>query len=411
MGLTLTEKLLAQASNQDSVSPYDFVIANVNYVMAHDSTGPLAMEGVSKIGKGVFDPNKVVIVFDHFYPAPSVDAAKLHVVSRRFVHSHDLPNFLTDGVCHQLLVERFVNPGDVVVGADSHTCTLGAVGAFATGLGSTDVAGTMATGKCWFMVPESIKIVISGSTGAGVFAKDVTLHIIGTLSADGALYKAVEFTGDYVKKASVSSRLTLCNMAVEMGAKNGVIEADEKTQAYLGRRGRNFRSDNEAEYSDIFMFEVDGLEPMVACPSMVDNVKPVTSVEGEKIDQAYIGTCTNGRLEDLEVAARILKNRRIPREFRLFIAPASSKIYLEAFNRGFIDIFIKSGAIISNPGCGPCIGRHGGVLAPGEACITTQNRNFCGRMGHPDAAIYLASPATVSASALSGEITDPRGFF
>lgn len=321
-----------------------------------------------------------------------------------------IPNFFTDGVCHQILVEKFVSPGNIIVGADSHTCTEGALGAFSTGLGSTDIAASMATGKCWFKVPESLKFNLSGSPKKGVYAKDVILNIVGQVKADGALYKAAEFTGDYVKNASVSSRLTLCNMAIEMGAKNGIIEADEKTTNFLGREGKIFKSDKDAVYEDTHELEVDKIEPQIACPPVVDNVKTVTSVEGKKIDQAYIGTCTNGRLEDIEIATSILKGKRIAEGVRLIVVPASTKIYLDAFNQGYLQEIIKSGGTICNPSCGPCVGRHEGVLAEGEVCISTQNRNFSGRMGHPKAEIYLASPATVAASALAGKIVDPRRY-
>lgn len=409
MGSTITEKLLANASHLAEASPGEYLVADVDYVMAHDSTGPLAIQGVAEIGKGVFDTDRVIIVFDHFFPAPSVDAARLHQVSRGFVKSERISNFRCDGVCHQLLIEDYVSPGDVVVGADSHTCTQGALGAFSTGLGSTDAAGAMATGKCWFRVPESIKIEISGSTEKGVYAKDVILNIIGAVRSDGALYKAVEFSGDYVREASVPSRITLCNMAVEMGAKSGVVEADEKTVRYLGREGKTFRSDRDAFYAEEMAFEVDRIEPQIACPSEVDNVVPVTGIEGVEIDQAYIGTCTNGRLEDLRVAADILRGNRVHPDVRLVVIPASTRIYLKAFNRGYIQAILRAGGVVPNPGCGPCIGRWGGVLAEGETCITTQNRNFSGRMGHTSSKIYLASPATVAASALAGEIVDPRG--
>ncbi len=409
MGSTITEKLLANASHLAEASPGEYLVADVDYVMAHDSTGPLAFQGVAEIGKGVFDTERVIIVFDHFFPAPSVDAARLHQVSRGFVKSERISNFRCDGVCHQLLIEDYVSPGDVLVGADSHTCTQGALGAIRTGWGSTDAAGAMATGKCWFRVPESIKIEISGSPEKGVYAKDVILNIIGEVRSDGALYKALEFGGDYVREASVPSRITLCNMAVEMGAKNGVVEADEKTVRYLGREGKTFRSDRDAFYTDEIEFEVDRIEPQVACPSEVDNVVPVTGVEGVEIDQAYIGTCTNGRLEDLRVTADILRGNRVHPDVRLVVIPASTRIYLKAFNRGYIQAILRAGGVVPNPGCGPCIGRWGGVLAEGETCITTQNRNFTGRMGHPSSKIYLASPATVAASALAGEIVDPRG--
>ena len=410
MGLTITEKILANASHKSEVTSGDVVITDVDIVMAHDSTAPLAVEGVYKIGKKVFDPDKIVIVFDHFFPPPSVDAARLHQKVRNFVTKHKIKNFFTDGVCHQILVEKFVSPGNVIVGADSHTCTEGALGAFSTGLGSTDIAGAMATGKCWFKIPESLRFNLSGSPRKGVYAKDVILNIIERVGADGALYKAAEFAGDYVKNASVSSRLTLCNMAVEMGAKNGVIEADEKTKSFLGREGKIFRSDEDAFYEEEYEIEVDRIDPQVACPSTVDNVKPVSSIEGKKIDQTYIGTCTNGRLEDMEVAAKVLRGKRIADNVRLLVIPASTRVYLDAFSKGYIQEIIRSGGIICNPGCGPCVGRHEGVLAEGETCISTQNRNFSGRMGSPKAEIYLASPATVAASALAGQIVDPRGY-
>lgn len=410
MGLTITEKILANASSENKVTAGDFVVANVDIVMAHDSTAPLAVESLYEISKKVFDPNKIVIVFDHFFPPPNVDAAKLHQKVRNFVIEQKIPNFFTNGVCHQILVEKFVSPGNVIVGADSHTCTEGALGAFSTGLGSTDIAGAMATGKCWFKIPESLKFNLSGSPGKGVYAKDIILNIIGQVRADGADYKAAEFTGDYVKNTSVSSRLTLCNMVIEMGAKNGIVEADEKTRNFLGREGKIFKSDKDAVYEDEYEIEVGKIEPQIACPPTVDNVKPVASVEGKKVDQAYVGTCTNGRLEDIEIAVKILKGKRIAENVRLLVVPASTKIYLDAFAKGYLQEIIKSGGIICNPGCGPCVGRHEGVLAEGETCISTQNRNFSGRMGHPKAEIYLASPATVAASALAGEIVDPRRY-
>jgi homoaconitate hydratase family protein len=410
MGMTITERILANASHRDEVSPGEFVVADVNVIMTHDSTGPLAIKSFQEIGKKIFDSTKVVIVFDHFFPPPHVDAAGLHRVVRDFVKEQDIPNFFTDGICHQILVEKFVSPGDVIIGADSHTCTEGALGAFSTGLGSTDIAGAMVTGKCWFRVPESLKFNLSGCTSKGVYAKDVILKIIGQVGADGALYKAAEFTGDYVGDASIPSRLTLCNMAVEMGAKNGIIAADEKTMNYLGREGKFFRSDKDAIYEDTFEIDVARIEPQVACPPTVDNVEPAASVEGKTIDQAVIGTCTNGRLEDIEIAASILKGRRISENVRLIVIPASTKIYLDSFSKGYIQVIIAAGGTVCNPGCGPCVGRHEGVLADGEICISTQNRNFTGRMGSPTSEIYLASPATVAASAIAGEIVDPRGY-
>jgi 3-isopropylmalate/(R)-2-methylmalate dehydratase large subunit len=411
MASTITEKILANASHQKEVAAGDFVVADVNYVMAHDSTAPLAIEAFYSITDKVFDKDRVIIVFDHFFPAPTVAGATLHQKSRKFVADQKLSGFFTNGVCHQLLVEKFVSPGDVIVGADSHTCTEGALGAFTTGLGSTDIGGAMATGKCWFKVPESLKFDLSGSPRKGVYAKDVILSIIGEVGADGALYKACEFTGDYVKNASVSSRLTLCNMAIEMGGKNGIIEADQKTLEFLGARsGKIFRSDKDAAYRDEYKIDVGDLEPQVALPASVDNVEPVSAVEGRTIDQAFLGTCTNGRLEDIEVATRIIKGKKIARNVRLMVSPASDDIYFAALEKGYLEELVKAGATVCNPSCGPCIGRHEGVLCEGETCVSSMNRNFTGRMGDPKADIILASPATVAASALAGKIADPRDY-
>ena len=411
MASTITEKILAHASHQKDVAAGDFVVADVNYVMAHDSTAPLAIEAFYSIKDKVFNKDKVIIVFDHFFPAPTVAGATLHQKSRKFVADQQLSGFFTNGVCHQLLVEKFVSPGDVIVGADSHTCTEGALGAFTTGLGSTDIGGAMATGKCWFKVPESLKFNLTGSTTKGVYAKDVILSLVGDVGADGALYKACEFTGDYVKNASVSSRLTLCNMAIEMGGKNGIIEADQKTLDFLGgRTGKTFRSDKDASYADEYEIDVGAIEPQVALPPAVDNVEPVSAVEGRTIDQAFLGTCTNGRLDDIEVATRILKGKKIARNVRLIVSPASEDIYFAALEKGYLQELVKAGATVCNASCGPCIGRHEGVLCEGETCVSSQNRNFTGRMGDPKADIILASPATVAASALTGKITDPRDY-
>jgi len=411
MASTITEKILANASHKKEVTAGDFVVADVNYVMAHDSTGPLAIESFYKITDKVFDKDRVIIVFDHFFPAPTVAGATMHQKSRKFVMDQNLSGFFTNGVCHQLLVEKFISPGDVLVGADSHTCTEGALGAFTTGLGSTDIGGAMATGKCWFKVPESLKFNLTGSTKKGVYVKDVILSIVGDVGADGALYRACEFTGDYVKNASVASRLTLCNMAIEMGGKNGIVEADQKTLDFLNERtGKIFRSDKDAVYAEEYEIEVEGIEPQVALPPVVDNVEPVSGVEGKPIDQAFLGTCTNGRLEDIEVAARMLKGKKIARNVRFIISPASEDIYFAAFEKGYLQDLVKAGATICNPSCGACIGRHEGVLCEGEVCISSQNRNFTGRMGDPKAEIILASPATVAASALAGKIVDPRDY-
>jgi 3-isopropylmalate/(R)-2-methylmalate dehydratase large subunit len=411
MPSTMTEKILADASQQKEVNAGEYVVADVSYAMAHDSTGPLAIESFSKITDQVFDKDRVIIVFDHFFPAPTVPGATLHQKSRKFVTEQNISSFFNNGVCHQLLVEKFVSPGDVIVGADSHTCTEGALGAFATGLGSTDIGAVMATGKCWFRVPESLKFNLCGKTKMGVFAKDVILSIVGNLGADGALYNACEFTGDYVENSTIASRLTLCNMAIEMGGKNGIIEADKKTLDFLGgRTGKIFKSDNDATYKDEYNIEVKEIEPQVAVPPVVDNVKPVSLVAGKQIDQAFLGTCTNGRLEDIEIAVKILKGKKVAKNVRLIVTPASQEIYFAALTKGYLQELVKAGAAVCNPTCGPCIGRHGGVLAEGEVCLSSQNRNFSGRMGDPSAEIFLASPATVAASSLVGKIVDPRDY-
>jgi 3-isopropylmalate/(R)-2-methylmalate dehydratase large subunit len=408
---TITEKILAHASHQKESVAGDFVVADVSYAMAHDSTAPLAIESFSKITDKVFDKDRVIIVFDHFFPAPTVAGASLHQKSRKFVMQQNISGVFTNGVCHQLLVEKFVSPGDVVVGADSHTCTEGALGAFTTGLGSTDIGGVMATGKCWFRVPESLKFNLTGKTKKGVYAKDIILSIVGDVRADGALYKACEFTGDFVKNATVASRLTLCNMAIEMGGKNGIVAADQKTFDFLGgRNGKIFKSDKDAVYAGEFEIDVGNVEPQVALPPVVDNVEPVSAVEGKPIDQAFLGTCTNGRLEDIEVATRILRGKKVARNVRLLVTPASESIYFAALEKGYLQDLINAGAAVCNPTCGPCVGRHGGVLAEGEVCISSQNRNFSGRMGSPKAEIILASPATVAASAIAGKIVDPRDY-
>ena len=411
MPSTITEKILANASHNKEVSAGDFVVADVSYSMSHDSTTPLAIEAFRKITDKVFDKDRVIIVFDHFFPAPTVAGATLHKKSRDFVMEQNISGFHTNGVCHQLLVEKYVSPGDVVVGADSHTCTEGALGAFTTGLGSTDIGGVMATGKCWFKVPESIKFNLTGSTQKGVYAKDVILSIVGDVGAAGALYKACEFTGDYVKDASIASRLTLCNMAIEMGGKSGIIEADQKTLDFLGgRTGKIFKSDKDARYDDELEIDVSDIEPQVALPPVVDNVAPVSEVEGKPIDQVFLGTCTNGRLEDIEVATKILKGKKVARGVRLLVTPASQDIYFAALKLGYLQDLVDAGAAVCNATCGPCVGRHGGVLAEGEVCLSTQNRNFSGRMGSPKADIILVSPATAVASAVAGKIVDPRDY-
>ncbi|MEM3041158.1 MAG: 3-isopropylmalate dehydratase large subunit [Nitrososphaerota archaeon] len=417
--MNIAEKILAVSSGIDEVRPGEIVEAKVDMAMINEITGPLAIQTFEKIGtEKVWNNQRIILVLDHQAPADSVKSAELHKMMRKFAQEQNIP-FLYDigdgGVCHQVMVEKgHVRPGELIVGADSHTCTYSALGAFATGIGSTEMAAVFATGKIWLRVPSTIMMRVTGSFQKFVTPKDLILHIIGKVGADGATYKAVEYGGPTIDKMSMDGRLTLCNMAVEMGAKTGIINPDETTSRYVkNKTGKSFRaltSDPDATYEKIFEFNVDGLEPQVACPHSVDNVKPVSEVEGTEIDQAFLGSCTNGRLEDLETAAMFLRSGRVKRGVRLLVTPASQEIYLQALQRGLIEIFLRAGACICNPTCGACFGGHMGLLASGEVCISSSNRNFMGRMGSPQAKIYLASPATVAASALGGKIVDPRSF-
>ena len=415
--MNIIEKILANASGKKHVSPDDIVEANIDVAMTHDLTGPLAIKSFREIGaKKVWDKDKVVIILDHLVPASSVISAGLHKIVRNFAEEQNIKNFYDvgrGGVCHQIMPEKgHVRPGEVIVGSDSHTCTYGAFGAFATGIGSTEMAAVFATGKLWFRVPEVIKVDVEGKFQKWVTAKDMTLNIIGKIGADGAIYKGLEFGGSTIRDLTIDGRMVLCNMAVEMGAKVGIIEPDQKTLDYVKARTDKplnpVKSDPDATYEKVVAVDVSDLEPQVAVPHQVDNIKPVSEVEGTEVNQAFIGSCTNGRLEDLQSAAQVLKGKKIARGVRLIVIPASREIYLNAINEGLIKIFMEAGATIGNPNCGPCLGGHMGIMADGEACISTSNRNFIGRMGSTKSFVYLASPATVAASALKGTITDPR---
>jgi len=415
--MNIIEKILANASGKQEVSPGEIVEANIDVAMTHDLTGPLAIKSFRKIGtKKVWDSNKVVVILDHLVPASSVISANLHKIVRNFVEEQNIKNFYDvgrGGVCHQVMPEQgHVRPGDVIVGSDSHTCTYGAFGAFATGIGSTELAAVFATGKLWFMVPEVIKVDVTGNFQKLVTAKDLTLNIIGKIGADGAIYKGLEFGGSTIQDMSIDSRMVLANMAVEMGAKAGIIEPDQKTLDYVKSRTdkpvKPVKSDKDATYEKVVDVSISDLEPQVAVPHSVDNVKPVSEVNGTEVNQAFIGSCTNGRLEDLRDAAQIIKGKKIAKRMRLIVIPASQEIYLDAVNEGLIKVFMESGATVGNPNCGPCLGGHMGIMADGEACISTSNRNFIGRMGSTKSFVYLASPATVAASAITGKITDPR---
>lgn len=413
MGKTIVEKILSRASGKDAYAE-DIVVATIDAAMAHDGTAPLAIKAFKEMGgKKVWDPSKIVFVIDHIAPSASEGTSSLHVMMRKFAKEHGIKLFdVGSGICHQLMPEEsYVKPGSVVVGADSHTCTYGAFGAFSTGIGSTEMAAVFISGKLWFKVPKTLKYNIDGEMQDFLTPKDVILYIAGIVKADGADYRAVEFCGPVVKKMSMSGRMTLCNMAIEIGAKAGLVETDEKTRAYFDDLGvviQPMKSDHNAVYEDVLNFEISDLEPQIACPSAVDNVRAVREVEGIDIDQVFLGSCTNGRLEDLRQAAKILKGRKIKDGVRMLVIPASRRIYLQALEEGLIEIFLKAGCVVCNPGCGPCPGGHMGVLAPAEVCLSTSNRNFVGRMGSTEAKIYLASPLTAAASAITGKITDPR---
>ena len=416
MGKTFAEKMLALKSGKKSVIAGEIVTVSPDVVLSHDNTAAISKK-FKQIGvKKVKHSEKIVIPLDHCIPAASEKYASNHKTIREFVQEQKIENFydINTGVCHQVLPEKgHVLPGTLILGADSHTTTYGAFGAFSAGIGRSEVASIWATDEIWLKVPETIKINIEGDIPSGLYPKDIILHIIGNLGADGVLYKAVEFGGKVVREMSISGRMTLCNMAVEMGAKNGYVQPDEKTIKWLSSRTnkkyRVIKSDLDAKFEKIINYDISKLEPQIACPHTVDNVRSVSEVIGTKIDQALIGTCTNGRIEDLKIASEILKGKRISNKVRLLIFPASMEIYAEAMELGIFQELVRSGAVIMNPGCGPCLGAHEGVLAPGEVCLSTANRNFRGRMGCKEAEVYLASPATVAASSLCGEITNVRG--
>jgi len=415
MGHTIAEKILAAKSGERDVHPGQIVNARVDIAMSHENAalvkGHFEELGVAR----VWDPNKIILLFDHRVPAESVKTAIGQREIRRFVKEQKIRYFydMRAGICHQVLPERgHVRPGELIVGTDSHTTTQGAFGAFATGIGATEMAAIWATGELWLRVPQTLRIEVKGEFPKWVSAKDLILYIIGQLHADGADYKAVEFYGETIQKMSIASRMVLSNLAMEMGAKAAIVPADKRTIEYVkSRTDKPFEpvyADPDAEYVNEFKFDVSKLEPQIAQPHRVDNVAPISKVAGIKIDQALLGSCTNGRLEDLEVAAHILKGRKIHPDVRMLVIPASWEVYLEALHRGLLEVFINAGALVLNSGCGPCLGAHQGLLAPGERCISSTNRNFQGRMGSPEAEIYLASPAVVAASALAGEIAAPR---
>ena len=418
MGQTIVEKILSHHAGK-IVSAGEICLARVDFLMAQDGTAPLVIKAFEQLnGTKVFDPEKICFVFDHSAPSPNMGVSSLHKLMRDFIEKYGIKKMdIGEGVCHVLMPEKgFLRPGQLVLGADSHTPTYGALNLMSCGVGSTDLAIAMLTGKQWFRVPYSTKIIFSGKLKKGVYAKDMGLLMVKTLTASGAVYQSVEITGSAIKNLSMDGRFTIANLVTEIGGKNCIMEYDSETEKYLkqfteiNENIRAVSADKDAVYSNIVELDVNKLVPLVAKPHTVDNVSTVEETRGIKINQAFIGTCTNGRLDDLAVAAKILKGRKVHKDVRTIITPGSRKVYLEAMEKGYIKIFMESGCCVTNPGCGPCVGTHQGVPADGEVVISTANRNFKGRMGNPNAFIYLASPATVAASAIKGEISDPREF-
>jgi 3-isopropylmalate/(R)-2-methylmalate dehydratase large subunit len=414
--MTITEKIIAAHSGRDAVKPGDFVFASVDIALGNDITAPISIRELAAAGiQRVWDPKRVALVPDHFTPAKDIASAEQAKVLREFARAQGLTHYWEIGrmgVEHALLPEQgVVGPGDLVIGADSHTCTYGALGAFATGVGSTDLAGVFAIGKVWLRVPESMKFTFTGKRQPWVSGKDLILYTIGEIGVSGALYRAMEFAGPVIEGLPMDDRLSMCNMAIEAGGKNGIIPPDSVTRAFVkGRLEREavyYAGDQDARYAQTLDWDVSDLGPVVACPNLPDNVKPVTALRDVRIDQVVIGSCTNGRLSDLEVAAKILKGRKVAEGLRCLIFPATPTIEREALRRGWLEIFLDAGAVVSPPTCGPCLGGHMGILAEGEVALATTNRNFTGRMGHPRSEVYLASPAVAAASAVTGRITHP----
>ena len=418
MGMTVSQKILANKSKKDKVDFGEIVLADVDLAFANDITAPISIDFVKKLGVDVFNKDKIALIPDHFTPNKDISSANQCKLMRDFVKEEDIPNYWESGevgIEHALLPEQgYVKPGMLIVGADSHTCTHGALGAFATGMGSTDVGFAFATGKSWFRVPESIKFVYSGKRNRWVGGKDLILYTIGKIGVSGALYKSMEFSGEAIRELPMEDRLTMCNMAIEAGGKNGIIEPDEVTFEYLSERGVSkdsyevLKSDEDANYSDIVEIDVAEIEPQVALPHLPENAKGISEIGGDiKIDQAFIGSCTNGRITDLRTAAEILKNNKVAKYVRLIVIPATVDVYKQAMKEGLFDTFLDAGAVISTPTCGPCLGGYMGILADGEVAISTSNRNFVGRMGSKKSFIYLSSPAVAAASAIAGKIISP----
>ena len=417
MGMTITEKILAAHAGKDFVEPGELIMAKLDLVLGNDVTTPVAIKEFEKIGiSKVFDNKKVAIVPDHFTPNKDIASATQSKMVRDFARKYEIENYFEVGemgIEHCLLPEKgLVLPGDAIIGADSHTCTYGALGAFATGIGSTDMAAAMATGETWFKVPETIRFVINGKRNKWVSGKDYILYIIGKIGVDGALYSSMEFSGSAIEELSMDSRFSMANMAIEAGGKNGIFTPDEKTLEYIkGRSTREYKiykSDADAKYSQVFEINAEDIELQVSFPHLPENARPISNVGNVPIDQVVIGSCTNGRMEDLRVAADILKGKKVHKYIRLIVLPGTQDIVRQCIKEGLYDIFLDAGAAVSTPTCGCCLGGHMGILAKGERCIATTNRNFVGRMGHPESEVYLAGPAIAAASALAGKIVSPE---
>ena len=414
--MNIIEKILSRASGEKEVTPDQIIDAKIDYAMINEITGYLVAKYFRDVGaKKVWDAERIAIILDHTIPAPTAEAAEVHRIVREFARELSIPGFYDvgrGGVCHQVMMEKgHVKPGEVIVGADSHTVTYGALGAFSTGIGSTEMTSVFITGKLWFKVPKVIRIDVKGVFDKFVGAKDLFLQIAKEIGFSGATYMGLEFGGPAVKDLSVSSRMTLCNMAIEVGAKAGIVEPDEKTIEYVKSKTSDLftpiKSDTDAEYSRVINIDVTNMPPQIACPDAVDNVKPVSELGDIELDQIYLGSCTNGRIEDLQQAANIIQGKKINPRTRLVVVPASQEIFVTAMNKGLIQIFVESGAAIATASCGACYGGHLGILASGETCLSTTNRNFIGRMGDPNSKLYLGSPSVAAASALTGRITDP----
>ncbi len=416
MGMTMTQKILAAHAGLKKVAAGQLIEADLDMVLGNDVTAPVAIHEMERVNKkGVFDKDKIALVPDHFTPNKDIKSAEHCKCMRDFAMEHEITNYFEIGemgIEHALLPEKgLVVAGDAVIGADSHTCTYGALGAFSTGVGSTDMAAGMVTGKAWFKVPSAIKFVLTGKLSPWVSGKDVILHIIGMIGVDGALYKSMEFTGDGIASLSMDDRFTMANMAIEAGAKNGIFPVDDKAVEYINEHSikpyKIYEADEDAEYDETYVIDLETLKPTVAFPHLPENTRTIDNVGEIKIDQVVIGSCTNGRIDDLRIAARVLEGKKVAKGMRVIIFPATQAIYLKALEEGLITTFIKAGAVVSTPTCGPCLGGHMGILAAGERAVATTNRNFVGRMGHVESEVYLASPAVAAASAITGKISGP----